>query len=133
MKVIKRILIIITIVIISTLITSNKAYAGKDYVSPSNIVNSAKDFLNDAGDGPEIINAKNGKSAVDQIYYIGLAIAIVAAVIIGIVLGIQFMTTGAAGQAKVKEKLIPFAVGALVVFGAFGIWKITYEALNKVL
>ena len=78
--------------------------------------------MDDAGDGPEIIDPDKGKSAVDQIYYIGLGIAIVAAIIIGVVLGIQFMTSGAVGQAKVKEKLIPFAVGALVVFSVFSIF-----------
>ena len=27
------------------------------------------------------------------------------------------------GQTKVKESMIPFIIGCVVVFGAFGIWK----------
>ena len=34
------------------------------------------------------------------------------------------MLSEAEGQAKVKEMLIPFVIGCIVVFGGFGIWKI---------
>lgn len=70
------------------------------------------------------------KSGVDQIYFTMLTIAIVLAFFVGAVLGIQFITSGAVGQAKVKEKLIPYALGAFVIFGAFGIWRIAYNVLN---
>ena len=60
-------------------------------------------------------------------YFLLLGIAIIAAFVVGAVLGIQFITSGAAGQAKVKEKLIPYMVGLFVVFGALGIWRV---ALN---
>lgn len=34
------------------------------------------------------------------------------------------MLGGAEGQAKVKEMLIPFVVGCVIVFGGFGFWKL---------
>ena len=70
------------------------------------------------------------KSGIDQVYFTMLTIGIVLAILVGSVLGIQFITSGAIGQAKVKEKLIPFALGALVMFGAFGIWRVAYNLLN---
>ena len=54
---------------------------------------------------------------------------VAAAVIIGMVLGIQFITAGVSGQAKVKEKLIPYGVGCVVAFGAFGIWKVVINVM----
>ena len=92
-------------------------------------MNGANSFLNNA-ENREIFNSDSERSAVDQIYFTMLTIGIVLAVLAGGILGIQFITSGAAGQAKVKEKLIPFALGALVIFGAFGIWRLVYNLLN---
>ena len=60
-----------------------------------------------------------------------LGIAVAVAVIIGTVMGIQFITSGVSGQAKIKEKLIPYAIGCVVSFGAFGIWKVVMTILNS--
>lgn len=46
-------------------------------------------------------------------------------------LGVQFMIGGAEGQAKVKEMLVPFVVGCIVVFGGFAFWKIALEVGKK--
>lgn len=87
-------------------------------------------FLGKASD-KQLFDEDNETEAINTIYWIALGIAVAAAVIIGMVLGIQFITSGASGQAKVKEKLIPFCVGCVVAFGAFGIWKFTLNILNS--
>lgn len=61
-------------------------------------------------------------------YLYGLAIAI----IIGLVLGIQFMMGSVEQKAKVKDSLVPYVVGCIVIFGAFGIWKIVLTVLEGV-
>ena len=92
-------------------------------------------------DGSEFIN--NGKSAAgdvgkeikesaDTIYNILLAIGVVLAVIIGGILGIQFMISSVEDKAKIKEALIPYVVGCVVIFGAFAIWKIVVGVLNQI-
>lgn len=63
---------------------------------------------------------RNGAS---ELYYIVLGIGIILAFVIGIILGIQFMVSGVEGQAKVKEKLIPYFIGCIVIFGGLGIWR----------
>ena len=35
-------------------------------------------------------------------------------------------------KAQVKESLIPFVIGCVVVFGAFGIWKMVTELVSMV-
>lgn len=44
--------------------------------------------------------------------------------IVGTILGIQFMIASAEEKAKVKETLVPYIVGCIVIFGAFTIWSI---------
>ena len=48
---------------------------------------------------------------------------IIAVVYIGI-LGIKYMAGSVEEKAEIKQTLIPFIVGCVVVFGAFTIWKI---------
>ena len=103
-------------------------------LSLSEIIAGGEQFLQKGeSNQDELFNADKEQEAVDQIYYILLGIAIIAAFVVGAILGIQFITSGAAGQAKVKEKLIPFVVGLFVVFGAFGIWKIALNLGNSLL
>lgn len=64
------------------------------------------------------------KSVLNDIYNILLTIGIVVAVIVGGILGIQFIIASAEDKAKIKEAIIPYIIGCIVVFGAFSIWKI---------
>lgn len=59
-----------------------------------------------------------------DIYRILVGIGVIAAVIIGGILGIQLMWGSIEQQVKAKEMLMPYAIGCIVVFGAFGIWRI---------
>ena len=42
------------------------------------------------------------------------------------------MTGSASEKAQVKETLIPYVVGCVVVFGAFGIWKLVINIFNQI-
>lgn len=128
MKIIKKISIAILATICIVMCTPIKSEAG--LLEP--IMNGGDAFISNA-ENREIFDSGNERSAIDQLYYLMLSIGVVLAVVVGIILGIQFITSGAAGQAKVKEKLIPFALGALIVFGAFGIWRLVYNVLNSTL
>ncbi|MCI8519436.1 MAG: hypothetical protein HFJ51_05125 [Clostridia bacterium] len=94
------------------------------------------------GDGKDFIQTgeSSDKGTVDQsamqdlsgyLYNILLAAGVIVAVIVSTMLGIQFMIGGAEGQAKVKEMLVPFIVGCIVVFGGFGLWKIAVTIGNE--
>ena len=64
------------------------------------------------------------KSASDTIYNLLLGIGILLVLAVGSILGIRFMMASAEDKAKLKEALIPYIVGSIIIFGAFGIWKI---------
>lgn len=93
-------------------------------------------------DGKGFIQAgeKSGQAGIDQnalkdlsgyLYNILLTAGVIIAVVVATVLGIQFMMGGAEGQAKVKEMLVPFVIGCIVVFGGFGLWKIAVTIGNQ--
>ena len=59
-------------------------------------------------------------------------IAILAGCIIGAILGIKIMWGSIEQQVKAKEMLIPYAIGCIVIFGAFGIWKLCINIFAKI-
>lgn len=71
------------------------------------------------------------KNTTDKIYNILLALGIVLSVIVGGILGIQIMWGSIEQQVKAKEMLLPYAVGCVVIFGAFGIWKICLTIFSQ--
>ena len=41
------------------------------------------------------------------------------------------MIASAEDKAKIKEAMIPYVLGCIVIFGAFGIWKLAITILNN--
>ena len=96
------------------------------------IMNEADGFLN-TGKGETVpINGENVRVGSGILYNILLAIAVVAAVVIGLYLGIKFMMSSAEDRAKVKEALIPYIAGCVVIFASFTIWKLVISILGNV-
>lgn len=104
--------------------------------SLDSIINSGKQFLQDGQANSDNIlsgeNEQNLKDMTGQIYNILFGIGVGLSVIIGAILGIKYMTGTIEDQAKIKETLIPYIIGCIVVFGAFGIWKIVITIGGKV-
>lgn len=95
------------------------------------IFTKGKEFLSEGETVSTTIDTEQLKKTSDYIYNILLAMAIIIAIIVAMVLGIQFMAASADEKAKVKEAIIPFVVGCIVVFGAFTIWKIAIQIGNS--
>lgn len=95
------------------------------------VISSGSDFLSKGNDIDKTLNANELEKTSDYIYNTLLGIAIMVAIIVAMVLGIQFMVASADEKAKVKEAILPFVVGCIVVFGAFTIWKIAVNIGNN--
>lgn len=128
----KLILIIIVFILINTIPTfSNASFLdnifknGKDFISTNaTITNIIPTDPDDSNSVYVPFEQSQIKDLSSNIYNALLTIAIILAAIILSVLGIQFITGSIEQKVKVKEMLIPFCVGCIVIFGAFGIWKI---------
>lgn len=118
MKIIRKIAVLIIVLIVVIYNNPSKVRA----VSLGDIKDGG-DIFTSSADDKSYFNESNQTKAVDDLYYILLGIGIVLAIVVGIIIGIKFITTGVEGQAKIKEKLVPYIIGCIVVFGGFGIWR----------
>ena len=138
MKVLKYItVLIITIVLLfSTSIvkaaTSDDPQSGGGATSDTTIgtiISGADDFLNMGASN--VLPEGNIQEMSNIIYNTLLIIGIIIAVIVGLFLGIQFVTGSVEQKSKIKESLIAYIVGCVVIFGAFGIWKLVVTVLQS--
>ena len=127
MKKYKKLLINIMVIfiILFNLFIPN-AYAGP----LQDIMNRAEGFVNNGENGGNVINNDALKEGSNTLYNVLLVIGIAVAFIWGIVLGIQFVTGSLGEKADVKKNLIVYLVGCVIIFGAFGIWRLLLQLLQ---
>ena len=117
--------IMVIFIILFNLFIPN-AYAGP----LQDIMNRAEGFVNNGENGGNVINNDALKEGSNTLYNVLLVIGIAVAFIWGIVLGIQFITGSLGEKADVKKNLIVYLVGCVIIFGAFGIWKLLLQLLE---
>ena len=132
----KKILVFSIILIISITTINIKQVFAKD-AGVSSIFSGGDDFIGAGGD--EKKDKKNKKldekkliqfSNLISNILIGIGAAI--AVIYSVILGIKYMFGAMEEKAEIKESIIPFVIGCMVLFGAFAIWKIVVNVGNKI-
>ena len=141
MKLIKSMLIVISICISINLFCCNVYSAGVNTVD--DVIQGAQGFLDegkdsqfdtDIGSNSKIQGAGLDKDELKQtsdfIFNLLLAFAMIAAVVVGLILGIQFMISSVEEKAKIKEAFVPYVVSCVVIFGAFGIWQLAVTILS---
>ena len=100
--------------------------------SVDEIIDNADDFINAGKSEGSKISTGNLKKASNTLYNMLLTFGIVLAVIIGMYLGVKFMLASAEDKAKVKESLIPYVAGCVVIFSGFVIWKLAILLLGGI-
>lgn len=99
--------------------------------TPDKIMQDADNFLEQGSKQGNKFDEESTKYMIKSIYNVLLIIGTVVVVIVGIILGIKFITGSIEEQAKVKEMLIPYTVGSVVIFSAFAIWKLVVDLLQS--
>lgn len=135
----KNSIIIQLLLILITIIVPTKNYATPSTSGVSiaatggtetidNVVKGADSFLeegkNFSVDTTELKNTSN------FIYNILLGISMIIAVIVGMLLGIKYMSAGSEDKAAIKETLVPYLISCCIIFGAFAIWKFIINVLS---
>lgn len=121
---------IVIVVITFLLLSVSMSYSYTNASALGNIVSGADGFIQSGQQGSAKIDNDDIHNLSDTIYNILLIIGTIIAMIVGAVLGIQFMTGSVEAKSKVKESLIPYITGCVVIFGAFGIWKLAITILQ---
>ena len=122
-KIVLKLFIILVLFTIIIYVTPNISYCDDDWVG------QADGFL-DKADGSIGVNKDKIKEASDDIYNILTSIGMIITVVVGVILGIIYMMASAVDKAKVKETIIPYLIGSVVIFVAFGICKIAINTLG---
>lgn len=137
-KICKIIIAIVMLINILPVIVSNYSYASIEDIARSsqaslfgNITQSAKNFLN-TGKNNQKITAATAKDKILPIAGILIGIATVVFLIVGGIIGVQYMMSGANERAQLKQKLIWFVVAVAIVYGAAGIFNIAVKIMLKV-
>ena len=120
----KIILILIMLQVVLTT-TSHAGFWG-------DVINKGDEFLQEGSSAESPIDSAKLQEETWKLYNMLLTAGVVVAVLAGAILGIKFITGSLEEQAKIKEVLIPYVVGCIVVFGAFGIWKLVMETLSAI-
>ena len=139
MKIFK--ILIVGIIFLTTIFSfqTNIVYASQDVKNYKNVKVSAISIDNIMGSADDFIKQGELTSDIDEdqlhntsnfLYNLFLGIGIITAVGVGIVLGIKYMVGSVDEKAELKQVLIGYLVSCIVIFGAFGIWKLVIEILK---
>ena len=99
-----------------------------DGESTSSMFDGADEFLSSAESQADN-NSLQDFSNIMSNAFIGIGTAV--AVIYATILGIKYMIGSIEEKAEIKESLVPFIIGCIVLFGAFGIWKMVVKIGNS--
>ena len=119
-----KVISIIFVILIMLCIYSSTAYATEETMQ------GAKNFL-DKGTNP-MLDQDTIQQTSNTIYMMFSGVGTAIVLVVGVVLGIQFLMGSAEEKAKVKETLIPYGVGAVIVFGAVGIWTLVIKVMEGI-
>lgn len=125
-KTVLKILILALVFLFTAFISTSEAAFWSD------VFDKGDEFLNLGASNADSVRDNDTKKIINEIYSILFPLGIVITVIVGGVLGIKFMAASAEDKAKVKESMIPYVVGCMVIYGAFGIWRICIQIFSQI-
>ena len=108
--------IIAVVLIMLTLVLGISTISSADSVDPGQIANGLHGTTSDAQE--DITGIGN------QIIGIITTVGVVVAVVILLVLGIKYMMGSSSEKAEYKKTMIPYLVGAILIFGASAITQV---------
>ena len=132
----KKIILIILILLIS--IIYNMFYNYSQAISLNSIIGQGKDFIEtgeeaqtNTGEDIETLDGDNVTQYTKQIYRIIYAIAVAITVIVSAIIGIKIMLGSVEEKAEIKEQLVPYIIGCIVIFASFTIWAAVMKVAGK--
>lgn len=100
-------------------------------LSSSKILSEGKDFI-DKGSSETPIQWSEIKKNILPIAHMLVGIATVVFVIVGMIMGIKYMISGADERAGIKQKLIWLIVSMVLVYGATGIYNLVVDIMQNI-
>ena len=104
--------------------------SGDEQVGVDDILSDSENFVEN-GDA-SVINQNRLENISGTFYNIFFTVGVAVAVITGMVIGIKYMTGSVEEKANYKQRLVPYLIGCIVVFGGFGIWKLIVSIVSAI-
>lgn len=98
----------------------------------SKIMEIANNFIL-VGKENEILNMSDSQNVLMGLASILLSIAIAVLLIVGMIMGVKYMISGADERANLKEKLVWYVVSAVLIFGVTGIYNLIVSVVTSIL
>ena len=92
------------------------------------VVTEGDNWLNNA---KVLVDQSKLKESQSFIYNALLVVGIIITVFWGGYIGIKFMYASAEDKADIKQTMIPYVVGCIVIYGGFAIWKLVITILDS--
>lgn len=153
-KIIKIIIVLLLVQVIFAIENVSRAAIWEEGEEPGAMWNAiwkgGDDFINTGKDEANsgsitVAEGKNGDKTelhlpskinlmqiLSDIYSVLLPLGVAVTVIIGGIIGIKFMVASAEDKAELKKSLVPYVIGCIVIYGAFGIWKLCIELFSGI-
>ena len=116
-------------------ITYQPVYATTPKLSSGDqIINAGRTWLDRAkASGQSKINANQVAEVIKPVANVLLGAGSVLIVIVGVIMGIKYLSASPDQQGQLKKQLVGLFISAIVLYGAYGIWSIVYTVLNSVI
>lgn len=135
-------IILIILILLFGMVNTSYAHGAEEYDrrdieiasthTAGEVITEAKGFIEKGeAEAGKKISEDSMKSISNTIYNVLLVVGIIIAIIVGLVLGIKFIMGSLEEKAQVKNMIIPYIIGCVVLFGAFTIWQIVVELLQS--
>lgn len=123
----KKVILIIVLLMVVSFIIPNDSFALDAMLKQANdFVSTGQNNATKDGVKPDDI-AKEFVPLGQLLSIIGMGVMIAATTF----MGIRYLTASPEGQAKLKEQLIGLVVAGIVVFGAYHIWSLALDIVQK--
>ncbi len=123
-KMVKVVLVFVCIILI---FSTTNTYAS----TLGDVLSGGKDFIGSGNSSISELDDTKLKDVSNVVYNILLMISFIVVAVVGIILGIKYMMANVEDKADVKNSLLVFVIGCIVVYGAFGIWRVVVSFLNN--
>lgn len=108
-----------------------KVYANEGDLSSGTILQEGRNFIKNGNDQTPI-KWDEIKKNILPIAHILVAIATIVFVVVGMIMGIKYMISGADERADIKQKLIWLIIAMVVVYGATGIYNLVVDIMQNI-
>lgn len=121
----KKIVKIISTILLTSMLIATLASVAFAAVDPETVISGVEN-------GSTVSETGNIQTIGANIVNIIQVVGIVIAVIVLLVIGIKYMIGSAQEKAEYKKTMIPYVVGALLIFAGTSIVKVVYQLSTQV-